>query len=124
MSRPLADPRPGYFKLRVVKGGPFVGAEIRHGPGRDPETGEELDRSWLWEALIGGKHIRPPAADPVNAGVFRIWESGVEIAEAEYRFLIADAEWCAAHAPDEPAARPADPVKIADLPPDHFLPRK
>ena len=124
MSRPLSDPRPGYFKMRLVKGGPWVGAEIRHGPGVDPETGAPLDRAWLWEAIVAGRHVRQPAGDPLNAGVFRIWESGIEISEAEYRYLIADAEWCAKHAPEEPQATPEKRVSLVDLPPDHFLPRK
>ncbi len=124
MTRPLADPRPGFFKMRLVRGGPFVGAEIRHGPAHDPETGEELDRSWMWEALINGKHVRQPAGDPLNAGVFRVWESGTEITEAEYRYLIADADWCAKHAPSEPQAQPTRAVRIGELPPEHFLPRK
>lgn len=121
-SRVLSEPRPGFFKMRRVRGGPFVGAEIRHGPAPDPDTGEPLDRSWLWEALVNGKHEREPAGDPLKAGVIMIWESATEITEREYRFLIADAEWCAKHAPDEPQAKPTEKVSIVDLPPSHFLP--
>ena len=123
MSRQIDQPRPGYFKMRIVKGGPFVGAEIRHGPSRDPETGEELERSWLWEALIDGKHARPPACDPMNAGVFRIWESATEISEHEYRFMISDAEWCKQHAPEEPKSKPNAEINLVNLPASHFKPR-
>lgn len=120
--RVLSEPRAGYFKTRLVRGGPFVGAEIRYGPGSDPDTGEPLDRSWLWEALIGGKHVRIPSPDPLKAGVIMIWESATEITESEFRFLTADAEWCAKHAPQEPQAKPKEKIDIVELPPSHFLP--
>ena len=77
----------------------------------------------MWEAIVDGQHVRPPSPSPVAAGVFRIWESGVAIDEAEFRFLAGDAEWCRLHAPDEPAANPTKRVNLSDLPPDHFLPR-
>ncbi len=121
--RPVDDPRPGFFKLRIVKGGPFVGAELRYGPARDPETGGIMsERSYQWETWIGGKMVADPSPDPVKAGVFRVWLSGTEILEAEYRYLIADREWCARHAPEKPEANPTRAVKVADLPPSHFLP--
>lgn len=123
MSRPVDDPKPGFFRMRLVKGGPFVGAEIRHGAPRDPETGGIMEeRSFMWETIIDGKLARDPSPDPAQAGVFRVWLSGEQITEPEYRFLVADAKWARQHAPDDPIAQPTKPVTLADLPPDHFLP--
>lgn len=122
-ARPIDDPKPGFFKKRLVKGGPFVGARLVYGPPRDPETGGIMEeRSWMWEAWENGRLVRAPSPDPLHAGAFQIWLSGTAIDEAEYRFLVADAEWARAHAPGEPIAQPTKPVNLADLPPDHFLP--
>ena len=47
-------PIPGYYKRRMVRGGPWVPVEIRNPP--DPLTGEEMDRSWTdrLEAYVNG----------------------------------------------------------------------
>ena len=121
--RPIDDPRPGFFRLRLVKNGPFVGAELRYGPPRDPETGGIMsERSYQWETLVNGKLVSEPSPDPVKAGVFRVWLSGTQIEEPEYRYLIADREWCERHAPAAPEANPTASIQLAELPPDHFLP--
>lgn len=122
-SRPVDQPRPGFFKMRLVKGGPFVGAELRYGPSRDPDTGGILyERSYLWETRINGALARDPSPDPVAAGVFRVWLSGTEIDEEEFRYLIADREWCAKHAPHRPEAQPARKVDLSSLSPEDFRP--
>lgn len=110
--------------MRLVRGGPFVPAELRYGPSRDPETGGILEeRSWMWETWIDGKLVCDPSPDPTKAGVWRVWECATAIDEAEFRFMCADAEWCRAHAPEEPPANPRRKVSLSSLPPSHFLPR-
>lgn len=103
--------------MRIVKGGPFVGAEIRNGTHPDAP-----DRSQLWETLVNGKHIRSPSPDPVAAGVFVVWLSGTPIDEAEYRYLIADREWCARNAPQTPEANPSEAAKVGSIDPEYFRP--
>lgn len=107
------QPRPGFFKMRIVKGGAYVGAEIRHGPSRDPDTGGLMDeRSWMWETWINGELARAPSPDPTHAGVWRVWMHAEEISEPAYRHLIADREWCKQNLPASPEAQPtkkADP---------------
>ena len=117
MTRNIGDPRPGFFKLRKVRGGPYVGACITHGPPTDPLTGETLDRSWLWEAIIDGALVRVPSPDATAAGVYRIWHHGHEIPESEYRFLIDDREWCRQHAPASPEAAPDQAIDHGTLRP-------
>lgn len=120
-SRPLDEPRPGFFKLRQVRGGPWVGSRIEYEHPTDPETGELLtERSKLWVTTINGKLVRAPSPDPVRAGVFQVWCSGTEIKESDYRFMVADHEWATKHAPDDPVANPTEKVEIGNLPADFF----
>lgn len=49
----LADqPQAGWYKRRLVRGGPWVAVRIYLDEARDPETGEPMDRPtrWLCEA--------------------------------------------------------------------------
>lgn len=109
--------------MRLIKGGPFVGAEIRHCPPRDPETGDVMsERSPMWETWINGALVRAPSPDPNCAGVYRVWLSGEQIDEAEYRYLIADREWCAKHAPHRPEASPTRKADLSALSPEDFKP--
>ena len=87
MTRQIDQPRPGFFKLRIVKDGPFVPAAIIHRPPRDPVTNEPLDRSLMWEAWIDGKLTREPSQDQLDAGIFRIWTAGREISADEFRAM-------------------------------------
>ena len=101
MTRHAEPPRridaiePGYFKLRMVKNGPWVAARISHGT----ITG--------WWASIGGDQCGPPSYDPFQAvGVSRIWETGTPITEDEYRQILA-----------APPSSPRLPVDIGSEPP-------
>ena len=119
MIRRVDDPKPGYFKMRLAKGCPEVGAELKYGTHPDAE-----DRSPLWETWINGRLVRDPSPDPTAAGVWRVWLHGEEIEEHEYRYLVADREWCATHAPAAPEATPDQPVLIANMSAQQFMPRK
>jgi hypothetical protein len=101
---PVQPDRPvaGFYKGRMVRNGPWVPIRIWHGPTRDPETGEELDRSWHWQAERLG----------VEIDVFIVWPycAGHRIEQAEYDYLLADHRWAVANNPDDPAARPRDAI--------------
>lgn len=96
MSRPVDDPKPGFFRMRLVKGGPFVGAEIRHGAPRDPETGGIMEeRSFMWETIIDGKLARDPSPDPALCRRVRVLLNDLrdpERAKTILGALIAEAE--------------------------------
>lgn len=104
-------PEPGYFSLRLVKGGPMVGAELTYAPPNDPETGEPLDRSYYWSARIDGEHDPSPEPMP-SERVMRVWLHGRRIDKAEYDYLTKDAEWARRFAPDDPRANPRQKVDI------------
>ncbi len=75
--RRIDQPEPGYFKVRLCRKGPWVGAEIRH----NVNTG--------WKAFINGESCGFANQDYIVAdGVNRIWTFGSTITAAEYKALM------------------------------------
>jgi len=74
--RIISEIRPGLFKIRLVRNGPWVAAAIQH----DPACG--------WYALIDGVRQSEPTKEPEKAAeVERIWLFGRFIDQNEYRRL-------------------------------------
>lgn len=104
--RRVDEPSPGLFQIRLVRGGPWVAAEI------------ERDALGVWRAAIDGVPQEPGHPDPAQAeGVFRIWHYGHPIGASEHAYLIERAKWARNHAPDSPEANPKRPVRVGSLPP-------
>lgn len=114
--RLVGFPDPGCFRLKLTKGGVFVGARIVYAPTSDPLTGEPLDRSWLWAGEINGRPDPSPSPEPTPR-VWRIWHSGDRISEAEFHFLVADRRWSEENAPHLPEAQPTRAVDLNAIPP-------
>ena len=114
----LFDPRPegsdapvaGFYQW-LRHGRPAVPVRIWFGPPLDPETGEEMDRSWRWQMLAAGRPVvaleedRDGPFDPVWADV---WPqvSHDPIPPSEYEFLIATIRHAESYDPDSPFAKP------------------
>lgn len=99
--RQVDQPRPGFFEMRLVRGGPMVAAKITHDDG-------------MYQAWIDGKPRGEPHADPVFAlDVYRVWHSGREIDEAIYDFRLAYKAWAKANDPSHPALRPAEVIDLS-----------
>lgn len=96
------QPQEGFYRTRLVRGGPYVPVHIWYGPPHDPETGEVLDRSHRWQALRNGQEC--DAAEVWN------WCAGNPITEAEYRHMLAVKTWATEHATTEPEANPYQAV--------------
>ena len=109
--RVLSAPEPGWFSMRLVKGGPLVPARLFRGAAVDPETGQPLDRSPVLLAQIGD---RVPSSDPGD--IERVWLQH-PIPEAEYHHLMRVLAWAKARAPDAPEAKPRRPINHGKLPP-------
>lgn len=102
-------PACGFFRLRLVAGGPWVPARISRpchctvlggaGQVEHPWT-DACDRFPPLLAEIAG---REPATDA--ATVERVW-TGQPVEEAEWRRLVAVAGWARDFAPDAPEATP------------------
>ena len=53
-------PVAGFYKRRLVKGGPWVGVELKLAPSADPsDPSNEMDRSPRWQALVCGVEADP-----------------------------------------------------------------
>jgi hypothetical protein len=104
------QPIEGYYRMRLKMGGAFVGVRIWYGAPLDPETGEEMDRSWRWQALVNDEHVPLERAWP---------KCGADpISEDDYRHLANLQRWARTHAPDSAIA---DPRRLAH-PLDNPLP--
>lgn len=73
------EPRPGFYRTRLVRGGPWVGVQIFWQWPTDPHTGEQLDRSPSLVALVNG--------EPRNVDETWVVSAKHPIAEAEYHAL-------------------------------------
>lgn len=109
-ARDISRPEPGFFEMKLVKGGHLVPARIflpcpivPADHDCDPfEWGRHSDRSRHLMAEIAGE-----AAD-----IWRVWTSGRPIAAKEFEYLARLRSWAVEHAPHEPAARPHEAVDL------------
>lgn len=108
----ISTPTAGFFRHRLRSGSVDVGVRIWNGPPADPVTGELLDRSWRWQALVNG--------EPIDFD--RVWPgcAGDPITEAEYRRFCARQDWARKQAPDSAYAQPSRKIDL--LSPTHPLP--
>jgi len=99
-SRPVSQPRPGYFLARLIRNGPFIPARIIHEGG-------------LWSAEINGE-VFEASADPAMAPrVFTIWHSAQEISEVEFDHRM---KALRAARPGDPIRSPREPINLVALP--------
>lgn len=89
---PIDQPVAGFYRLRLGQGTVAVGVKVFHGPPLDPITGEELDRSWRWQAHADG--------EPIDFD--RVWPACIRnpISEQDYRRFLSRKAWAREHAPD------------------------
>ena len=103
--RIVDQPEPGYFRMRLVKGGVFVAARI------------VLD-GHLWSAEINGEPQGEPDPDHFAVeAVHRIWTSGTRIDQSEHDYLLSVARWAEQNAPASPPANPRKPINLIAQPP-------
>lgn len=111
-------PQIGFFRTRLVKGGPYVPARI-HRPCHCTVNGGDANTEHPWRDTCDRHPPLQGEQDGKPISAFALWPRviGSEITEAEYRFMTADAEWCRAHAPQEPAANPGQRLDLRSQPP-------
>lgn len=87
----VSEPVAGFYRCRLGANTVTGGVRLWFGPPHDPVTGDEMDRSWRWQALWNG--------DPVDFD--RVWPrcAGDPISEAEYQRYVARQVWARENAP-------------------------
>lgn len=102
----IDKPKAGLFRYRLFGGSVKGAVRIWHGPPHDPVTGEELDRSWRWQATFDG--------DPVDFD--KVWPAccGDPLTQEEYDFLVRRREWAREHAPDSAYAVVGKKIDVFD----------
>lgn len=91
-------PEPGFYAMRLRSDGMLVGIRVWFGPPLDPDTREEMDRGWRWQAEANGRDITLERVWPVCADN--------PISEAEYRRLSNLQSWGEQVAPGSGVADP------------------
>lgn len=88
----VSAPVAGFYRARLRSGGIRGGVRLWYGPPHDPVTGEEMDRSWRWQAEFNGEFVE----------FDRVWPACAAdpISEADYRHYCARRKWAEQHAPD------------------------
>jgi hypothetical protein len=97
-------PTAGFYRARVSKDGILAGVRIFHGPPLDPVTGEELDRSWRWQAEVNG--------EPADIERLWPWCARETISEAQYRVYCGRQTWAKSAAPDSAYASPSRKIDL------------
>lgn len=88
----VRQPVEGFYRHKPRRDAVYVGIRIWYGAPLDPVTGEEMDRSWRWQAQANGEPVELDHVWPTCAGD--------PITEAEYRRYCARQAWAREHAPD------------------------
>lgn len=101
----------GFFKRRLVRGGPWVPCRIWLYAETDDATGE-LVADEILQAECNGEY-----ADPDDVWTY---VAANPITEAEFRFLSATIEWSQTNAPHEPMANPRQAVDWCRVPTPTF----
>lgn len=110
----LADPEPGFFKTRLVRNGPWVGARIFLTPCYCTINGGDDSEEHVWDDTCD-RFPTPRLSAEINgrpANMDRVWMFGTDITEKEYNFLMDSAKWDRENDPDSPYVTPDKPVNI------------
>jgi len=112
MSVPIWPPKPGFYKLKLVRGGVYVPVRIWHGP--PVVDGEPQDRSPRWCVAIDGRTTddKGELFDIERAWPFCAKEP---IDGITYHYMVAYAQWARAHNIAHPKAQPRRAVDFNTL---------
>ena len=119
VARGLLDPEIGYRRVRLVRRGPWVAAEIREE--NATLVAELCGIGVVWrgsrDALAAEAEAALLAGQAFAHPLLRISLFGIPIDESEWRYLTERRLWAIAHAPDDPYAAAKAPIDLNDLPP-------
>lgn len=123
ISRRIDEAKPGLYRVRRTRNGPWIAAEITVTAGLIEviENGVPHAERWpvdnfptiLSDAVMAGEAFGHP--------LLRILWFGVPIERQEHRALLALSRWAQANDPRHPAANPDRPVNMNDVPIDRLF---
>ena len=109
--------RPGFFKTKLVRNGPFVPVRVWHGVTPDPWFPENpQDRSPRWQATIGEVPL-PARIGGRECTLGSLWSFLHPIDKTEHDYLIRTGKWATTHAPEMPEANPTDRIDLGSMKP-------
>lgn len=110
----IDQPVAGFYRARLVKGGPWVPVRIWFGPPPDPDDpdGPPLDRSHRWQAIVGDDLV-------TGHDVQDVWirASGEPVDRQRYDYMRAVRDWAMRADPSAPEANPTKPVNLRTMRP-------
>lgn len=107
MATPLWPPVAGFYRIRLVRGGPLCAAMLWQGFGFDPDGGEPRGM-WTWRAMVNCAEVH----------LDRVWPYCADkgCTEAEYDYLLAVHGHAKRWTPDMPEAKPREKVDLHRTP--------
>lgn len=104
----LWPPIAGFYRIRLVRGGPLCAARLWLGFGADPDGGDDRG-CFMWRAMINGK----------ETDLDRVWPYCADkgCTEAEFLYLLAVHGHAVKWHPNMPEANPRQKIDLHSLPP-------
>ena len=111
---PADIPRPGYFKTKLVRNGPWLGARVFKTLCTCTINGgdESLEHDWN---LLCDRYPNPTLSaelDGKPAQFYRVWTTGTEIDETEFNYLTGISKWDRQNDAFSPYVTPHQPINI------------
>lgn len=115
----MDDPRVGFFKTKLVKNGPFVGARIFKTLCQCTVNGGDEEIKHPWEESCD-RFPKPELSAEIDgrpAHITRVWEFSTEVDEKEFNYLTSSAKWDRQNDPDSPYVTPDKAIDINKIKP-------
>lgn len=106
-----------YYKIRLVRGGPWCPCKVEFNYPSDPDTGELLDRAPRWMATVNGTLIEDAFRVIILIGDQPPIVKGEQINEDDYKHMLAVKDWAVQYAPNEPEATPRRKIDLGKIDP-------
>lgn len=109
----VSKPRPGYYRVKLVKGGPWVPVCILHYHGAGVRARYKRSRPGILFAVVGEQCITD------ENKVLELWPfvAGNPIEPETYYHMQRLAKWARENDPNAPEANPRKPIDVHTLPP-------
>jgi hypothetical protein len=116
-ARRIDEVRPGHYRYRRVRGGPWLPAVVTVEDGMIyvVEENERLKIAIAAEAYEELVVDSVMAGEAFNSNLLRVIWFGTPITEAEYRQLMHVLTWAREHQPDHPMLHPDKPIQMKEV---------